>query len=125
MLEVVGPPVRGKATVFEDQYVCTGGQMCELAMGRDRFCADIRKVVYDLLKRERGFEPGHCCRPHDAAGLLVALEAGVIITDIYGAPLDVPFDTRTDIDWIGYANAQLKKKLEKPFRAALEKHGLI
>ena len=125
MLEVVGPPVRGKATVFEDQYVCTGGQMLELAMGRDRFCADIRNVVYGLLQRERGFEPGHCCRPHDAAALLVAQESGVIITDIYGAPLDAPFDTRTDIDWIGYANPQLRKKLEKPFRAALKKHGLV
>ena len=99
--------------------------MCELAMGRDRFCADIRKAVYEMLGRVRGLEPGHCCRPHDAAGFLVAQEAGVIITDLYGAPLDAPFDTRTDIDWVGYANPELKQKLERPFQAALKKHGLI
>jgi len=121
MLEVVGPPVRGKATVFEDQYIATGGQWYELIMGRDRFCADIRKAVYALLERTRGFEPGHCCRPYDAAGLLVAIEAGVVITDLEGAPLNAPFDTVTDLDWVGYANGKLRKKLEGPFMKALKK----
>jgi len=125
MMEAVGPPVKGRATVFEDQYIATGGQWSELIMGRDRFCADIRKAVYELTSKTRGYEPGHCCRPHDAAGLLAATEAGVIITDLEGKQLDAPFDTRTDLDWVGYANPQLKRKLEGPFRAALQKHGLL
>lgn len=122
---VIGPPRRGKATVFEDQYISTGGQMAELILGRDRFCADIRKAVYDKLERERELEPGHCCRPYDAAGLLAAREAGIIITDLAGNPLDAPFDTSTDIDWVGYANEELMRHLEGPFQESLRAFGLI
>ncbi len=125
MERVIGPPRRGKATVFEDQYISTGGQMAELVLGRDRFCADIRKTVYDKLEKERGLEPGHCCRPYDAAGLLVASEAGIIITDPAGNPLDAPFDTSTDLDWAGYANEELKTNLERPFQESLKAFGLI
>jgi len=122
---VTGPPRRGRATVFEDQYISTGGQMAELILGRDRFCADIRKAVYGKLERERGLEPGHCCRPYDAAGLLAAREAGVIITDPAGNPLDAPFDTSTDIDWVGYANEELMANLEGPFQESLKAFKLI
>lgn len=125
MLDVIGPPIKSKATVFEDQYISTGGQWVELIRGRDRFCADIRRTVYGQTRHTRNQEPGHCVRPHDAAGLLAATEAGVIITDIAGAPLDAPFDTFTDLDWIGYANLELKQLIEKPLQRALKKHGLI
>ena len=42
---VLGPPQPGKAQSFEDQYICTGGQLYELMAGHDRFVADLRPLV--------------------------------------------------------------------------------
>ena len=44
MAEVLGPPQPGKAQSFEDQYICTGGQLFELMAGHDRFVADLRPL---------------------------------------------------------------------------------
>ena len=41
---VLGPPARGKAQSFEDQYISTGGQLYELMAGHDRFVADLRPL---------------------------------------------------------------------------------
>jgi hypothetical protein len=44
--------------------------------------------------------------------MLVAEQAGVIITDDAGRPLDGPLDTTSSVSWIGYANADLRRKIE-------------
>src|SRR3954447_13197373 len=41
---LLGPPEPGKAQAFEDQYICTGGQLFELMAGHDRFIADLRPL---------------------------------------------------------------------------------
>lgn len=97
-----------RATVFDDQYISTGGQWYELIVGHDRFNADLRPSFY----RKSGLVEGMCCHPYDCATKLIADEAGVILADAQGRPLDGPLDTTTGLDWIGYANAALREKIE-------------
>ncbi|MGH2515767.1 MAG: inositol monophosphatase, partial [Ktedonobacterales bacterium] len=40
MRGALGPVQRGKAQAFEDQYICSGGQLYELIAGHDRFTTD-------------------------------------------------------------------------------------
>lgn len=105
---LVGPADVTKATVFEDQYISTGGQFYELIVGHDRFNADLRPVFY----RMQGQPAGLCCHAYDCAGLLIAEEAGVIITDETGRPLDGALDVTTGLSWLGYANESLRRRIE-------------
>lgn len=103
------------ATVFDDQYISTGGQFYELIIGHDRFNADLRPVFYEIQKQP----PGLCCHPYDCATVLVAQEAGAIITDELGGPLDGPLDVTTGLNWIGYANQSLRARIEPLVRQFL------
>ncbi len=105
---LIGPADVTKATVFDDQYISTGGQFYELIVGHDRFNADLRPIFYQMQKQP----PGLCCHPYDCAGLLVAEEAGVVITDGAGEPLDGPMDVTTGLSWVGYANRPLRERME-------------
>jgi fructose-1,6-bisphosphatase/inositol monophosphatase family enzyme len=93
-----------RAVVFDDQYISTGGQFYELIVGHDRFIADLRPAFY----RMQGQGEGMCCHPYDCATWLIAEEAGVILTDADGTPLDGPMDVTSGMSWIGYANAELR-----------------
>jgi len=114
----------GKAIVFEDQYISSGGQLYELMVGHDRFTADIRTVLFELL-RSKGHKTGHVCHPYDLCTILIAEEAGVIITDIYGEPLDAPFNTSTSVDWVGYANQTLRGQIEPVLQQVLRRRKLV
>ena len=107
-LHLIGPADVGRATVFDDQYISTGGQFYELVVGHDRFNADLRPAFY----RMQGQGPGMCCHPYDCATWLIAHEAGVLLTDALGKPLDGPMDTTTGLSWIGYANPKLRQAIE-------------
>ncbi|MEX0324602.1 MAG: inositol monophosphatase [Puniceicoccaceae bacterium] len=89
--------------VFDDQYICTGGQLYELIIGHDRMIADIRGYLLPRL----GYEGALCCHPYDIVALLIAREAGCLIEDPLGHPLDGPMDTTSAINWVGYANSTL------------------
>jgi Inositol monophosphatase family len=123
MLELLGAPPEGKALCFEDQYASTGGQLYELAVGHDRFNADLRPLMRDLLLR-RGQSSGLCCHPYDICTSLIAEEAGVLLTDPWGRPLDAPLDVSADVAWVGYANAALQRQIEPVLQAALARRGL-
>jgi hypothetical protein len=110
--------------VFDDQYLSTGGQLYELLTGRDRLLVDVRALLYDKFRRE-GRAAGHSCHPYDLATILIAEEAGVVITDGHGAPLDAPFDTVSDVAWIGYANATIQAEVEPRLQPILETHELL
>lgn len=97
-----------RATVFEDQYISTGGQWYELIVGHDRFNADLRPAFYQL----QGQPQGLCCHPYDCATWLIAEEAGIVLTDAAGEPLDGPMDTTTGLSWVAYANADLRRTIE-------------
>jgi hypothetical protein len=112
------PP--GRAVSFEDQYISTAGQLYELMMGHDRWCADLRPLVW----ASRG-ERGLCCHPYDLAAVPIARRAGVIVTGADGAPLDAPLDVDTDVAWIGYANDAIRTQVEPVLQALLREHRLL
>ncbi len=120
----LGPVRAGKAHCFEDQYICTGGQLYELVAGHDRFVADLRPLMERKLAA-RGLRLGICCHPYDLATELIAREAGVIVTDPTGGPLDALLDVETDVAWVGYANAKVRAQMEPLLQAALRSRGLL
>jgi fructose-1,6-bisphosphatase/inositol monophosphatase family enzyme len=120
----LGPIRPGKAHCFEDQYICTGGQLYELMAGHDRFIADLRPLMEPLL-RERGLALGICCHPYDLCTELIAREQGVVVTDPRGAPLDAPLDVETDVAWAGYANQAIRAQIAPLLEAALRQRGLL
>ena len=120
----LGPVQPGKAHCFEDQYICTGGQLYELMAGHDRFVADIRPVLEQVLAR-RGLALGICCHPYDLCTELIARELGVIVTDVYGQPLTAPLDVDADVGWVGYANDAIRRQIEPLLQAALRKRDLL
>ena len=97
---MLGPPQPGKAQLFEDQYISSGGQLYELMAGHDRFVADLRP----LFERHRPGGAALCCHPYDLCTELIARELGVIVTDEQGRRLAAPLDVAADVSWVGYAN---------------------
>lgn len=93
--------------VFDDQYVSSGGQLYELMVGHDLFVADIRPVLF-----AREGRLGLCPHPYDLCTEMIAREAGVVVTDLDGRPLDFPLDTTTPVGWVGYANEELRSLIE-------------
>jgi len=120
----LGPLEPGRAKAFEDQYICTGGQLYELVMGHDRWLADLRPLVEPFL-RKRGLSLGMCCHPYDLCTELIARMAGVIITDGYGEQLTAPLNAFTDLSWIGYANSYIQAQVQPLLAKLLKQHGLL
>lgn len=119
----LGPVKAGKAHCFEDQYISTGGQLYELMSGRDRFVCDLRPLMEPILMK-RGTPLGICCHPYDLATELIAREAGVLVTDPSGRPLEAPLDATTDLAWVGYANDHIRRQMEPLLQKALARRGL-
>jgi fructose-1,6-bisphosphatase/inositol monophosphatase family enzyme len=114
----------GKALVFEDQYISSGGQLYEMLMGHDRFVADVRGLLYKYLKTQ-GREGGHVCHPYDVCAHLIGAEAGIVLTDGNGQPFDALMDLTSEINWVGYANAKIEKEVKALLLALLRKYKLI
>lgn len=110
-----------KAAVFDDQYICTGGQFYELILGHDRFNADLRPLLYRCISSTA---QGLCVHPYDVATALVAEEAGVILTDGLGNPLDGPLDCTTGLSWAGYANEALHRQIEPIIQQFFHERGV-
>ncbi len=96
-----------KADVYCDQYICSGGQLAEVALGRDRFVLDVRPLVHAKL----GARSSLTCRPYDVVTWRIAQQAGCVVCDPFGAPLDAPLDTTTSVAFACYANATLAAQL--------------
>jgi hypothetical protein len=109
--QLIGGLEVSKTALFDEQYLSTGGQLYELLMGRDRMLVDVRGRLYEQFAR-LGQATGHACHPYDLCTVLIAQEAGVQITDGHGQPFDAPFDTTSDVSWIGYANAAIREEVE-------------
>ena len=110
-----------RASVFSDQYICSAGQLAELAMGRDRFVLDIRPLVYKHL----GVESSLCCRPYDLCTMLVAQRAGVVVCEPDGSLLNPPLDVATNISFAAYANRSLASRLQPIVTDVLQETGLL
>jgi hypothetical protein len=88
--------------VYEDPYICTGGLLLEVAVGRQAAVLDPRPVVV----------PGSMAtHPYDLAGWVVAAEAGVVVEQLDGGPLAAPLDTSTPVAWAAYANEEIAQEL--------------
>lgn len=124
VIGALGPVKPDKAHCFEDQYTSTGGQLYELMSGHDRFTADLRPLMNQLLTK-RGVELGICCHPYDVCTELIARELGVIVTDENGEQLSAELSVNPNITWIGYANSAIQQQIEPLLRSALANRGLL
>ena len=120
----LGEVQAGKAQCFEDQYICTGGQLYGLMTGQDRFVADLRPLFEKSLGM-RGSRLGLCCHPYDLCTELIARELGVIVTDEYGEQLSARLEVEPDVAWIGYANDGVNEQIGTLLRTELEKRELL
>jgi fructose-1,6-bisphosphatase/inositol monophosphatase family enzyme len=116
IVQALVKPEPGRAASFEDQYASTAGELYELIAGHDRFVADLRPLLYAT---------GLCCHPYDVCTALIAMEAGVIVTNPAGEPVNAPLDLTTDMAWIGYANEALRASIEPVLQGALRRRGLL
>jgi hypothetical protein len=109
----------GGQLVFDDQYICTGGQLFELIVGHDRMLGDLRPLAYPKL----GFSSASlCCHPYDICTALIAEEAGCVIEAPAGGPLRYPLDTTTPVAWMGYANPTLARTVRPVLRRLMAQH---
>lgn len=122
--KILGHIETGKALCFEDQYLSTGGQIYELISGHDRFIADLRPLLENVI-RERGVNFGLCCHPYDLCTELIAREAGVIIIDERGNPVESKLNITENVSWIGFANEGIRKEVEPHLINTLRKYHLI
>lgn len=109
-----------KAEVYVDQYISSGGQLAEVALGRDRFVLDLRPWVHRAL----GFDGTLCSKPYDVCTALVAQSAGCVVESPDGAPLDPPLDVTTNVAFVAYANEGLADAVRPHLVEALGRHGL-
>lgn len=121
---ILGPAEAGKVQTFEDQYICSGGQLYELMMGHDRWIADLRPLAEPMLAA-RGQAPGLCCHPYDLCTELIARTLGILVTDERGKQLSAPLDVSTNMSWIGYANTAIYEQIAPTLTTLLEQHSLL
>ena len=101
---------------FDDQYISNGGQLALLASGTYRLIADLRASL-----SPRFDEPITTSKPYDCAGaILIAREAGCVLTAADGGELDFPLDATTPVSFIGYANAGTAERLADHVAAVLD-----
>jgi fructose-1,6-bisphosphatase/inositol monophosphatase family enzyme len=112
---------QGRAAIFEDQYISSGGQLYEMLCGHDRFIAEIRNQLYSSLAKQ-GIAAGHTCHPYDLCCHMIGTEADMIITDAEGLPLDAPLDTTSAVDWVGYANKEIFNQVHESFQKIKNKY---
>jgi hypothetical protein len=113
-----------RCLVFDDQYLCTGGQIYELLAGHDRFQADIRGALR-RVRNAGGPPPGMACHPYDLCTELIAREAGIILTGLQDEPISCPLDTTTDVNWIAYANPVLHQRMAPILKDVFLEMGLL
>ena len=116
--ELHGYEPQASPLVFDDQYISTGGQLYELAVGHDRMLGDIRPLVFKKL----GLATSMTCHPYDICTALVLTELGGVLETPSGRPVDAPLDTTSPVVWIGYANEELARLARPALRRALRKH---
>lgn len=107
-----------KAEIYADQYISSGGQLAEVALGRDRFVLDVRPLAH----RKLGITSSLTCRPYDVVTWRIAAAAGCVVCDPFGKPLDAPLDTTTPISFACYANQQLADQLMPIVREEVHRH---
>lgn len=101
--------------LFDDQYICSAGHLHLLLTRRYRFVADLRGLVGDRLGLAN-----QTSKPYDVCCALIAEEAGVPLTDPFGAKFDLPLDLESRVSMVGYANAAVRAAYEPLLRRAID-----
>lgn len=102
----------GSPLIFDDQYICTGGQLYEILAGHDRFIGDLRPLAY----RKLGLNSALVCHPYDICTELILTEAGAIVEAPLGGPVRAILDTTSPVTWVAFANETLAKKVRPVLR---------
>jgi hypothetical protein len=105
--ELVGLGATASPTIFDDQYISTGGQFYELLVGHDRFVGDIRPLVHAALDLDSTL----VCHPYDCVAALILEEAGIVYESPLGGFPDAPLDTTSPVAWLAFANENLAGKM--------------
>ncbi len=113
--ELIGLGATASPTIFDDQYICTGGQFYELLAGHDRFIGDIRPLIHAVLDLDSTL----VCHPYDVAAALILIEAGIVYESPEGGFPDAPLDTTSPVAWLAYANESLAARLRPVLTAVL------
>jgi fructose-1,6-bisphosphatase/inositol monophosphatase family enzyme len=92
--------------VYEDPWLCSGGQLMNVASGNEAAVLDPRPLFGAAL----------CAHPYDLAALVVARAAGVIVEALPPGPLDAALDPNADVAWAAYANEAVASRLRPPQR---------
>ncbi|MEI8310753.1 MAG: inositol monophosphatase, partial [Verrucomicrobiota bacterium] len=71
--ELIGLNSSPSPTVFDDQYISTGGQFYEVIAGHDRLVGDLRPLVFRVLDMDCS---ALVCHPYAACAWLVLKKAG-------------------------------------------------
>jgi fructose-1,6-bisphosphatase/inositol monophosphatase family enzyme len=101
--------------IYDDQYLCSAGQLFLVTTGRYRMLADLR----GWLRETRGLA-NFTAKPYDLAALLIYREAGVPVLDAAGDPLDAPLDTETPLSVLAWPNDTLRAAYQPHLRAAMD-----
>ena len=56
---------------------------------------------------------------------IIARESGVIVTDAAGNPVNAKLAVEPDVDWVGYANPQIRAQIEPLLQQSLRKRKLL
>ena len=125
LIQILAPDApEGKAVLFEDQYISSGGQLYEVLVGHDRFIADLRPLLYNKMARE-GKKIGLVCHPYDVAAHLIGLEAGIIVTNELGEVLNPVLDVTSPVGFMLFANEHIRDQVLPVLQQLLLKHGLL
>jgi 3'-phosphoadenosine 5'-phosphosulfate (PAPS) 3'-phosphatase len=119
-----GEPVENGALIFSEQYICNAGQLYMLATGKYRMIADIRANL-EKFQIQKGKKLPLCTHPYDLSASLIAEEAGCVLVNLEGKPLDYPLDLDTNCSWICYANKDLFSKLHPVLVTEMKSLSLI
>ena len=101
--ELIGLNSSPSPTIFDDQYISTGGQFYEMISGHDRMLGDLRPLVFSALDMESSL----VCHPYDACAALLLQKAGILYEHPLGGFPDAPLDTSSAVAWVAYANEHL------------------
>ena len=111
-------PVNHSPVIFDDQYICTGGQLYEILAGHDRFIGDLRPLAFATLNLPSSL----VCHPYDICTELILNEAGAIVEDPLGEKIRAPLDTTSPVSWLAFANTALAKSLRPELRRLIKKY---
>lgn len=105
-----GEARENEALTFSEQYISNAGQLYMMITGKYRMAVDFRAELGPYQSRRAKALP-LCTHPYDLSAGLIAREAGCILVNKEGNPLDYPLDLHTNCSWFCYANKKIFEKV--------------